>query len=176
MNLRFPWMLSVCVLTCAPLMMSQAEYVGADEIPVAAIEHDGPVDFQREVLPILRKSCLACHNSTDAEGDLILESPEEMLKGGSEGPSIIKGDGEGSYLFELASHRVEPVMPPEGNDVEAPNLTGEELALSKLSRGEACESISWPAASNGGHDGFTSTSRPSALHLCLLLTCRLCVR
>ena len=61
------------------LFAAPARRSGADEIPIAAIEHEGSVDFQKEVLPILRKNCLACHNSTDAEGDLILETPEAML-------------------------------------------------------------------------------------------------
>ncbi len=109
----------------------QIQVVG-DEIPIAAIEHEGPVDFQKEVLPILRKNCLACHNSTDAEGDLILETPEAMLQGGGEGPAIVKGNGAESYMIQLAAHQVEPVMPPEDNGVEAANLTSEELGLLKL--------------------------------------------
>ena len=120
-------------LMVVPVLLGalQIQVVG-DEIPIAAIEHDGPVDFQKEVLPILRKNCLACHNSTDAEGDLILETPEAMLQGGGEGPAIVKGNGAESYMIQLAAHQVEPVMPPEDNGVEAANLTSEELGLLKL--------------------------------------------
>ena len=114
------------------LFSTPARQCGADEIPIAAIDHQGPVDFQKEVLPILRKNCLACHNSTDAEGDLILETPEAMLTGGAEGPAIVKGNGAESYMLQLAAHQVEPVMPPEDNGVEAGNLTSEELGILKL--------------------------------------------
>ena len=114
------------------LFATPARQCGADEIPIAAIDHQGPVDFQKEVLPILRKNCLACHNSTDAEGDLILETPEAMLTGGAEGPAIVKGNGAESYMLQLAAHQVEPVMPPEDNGVEAGNLTSEELGILKL--------------------------------------------
>ena len=51
-------------------------------IAIAAVKHDGPVDFEKEILPILRRSCLACHNATQKESDLILESPAAILKGG----------------------------------------------------------------------------------------------
>lgn len=55
----------------------------ADPIAIAEIKHEGPVDFSKEVLPILRRNCLACHNATDAESDLVLESPASILLGGA---------------------------------------------------------------------------------------------
>ena len=42
-----------------------------------------PVEFERDVYPILEANCIACHNVTVAEGDLILENLEAILKGGS---------------------------------------------------------------------------------------------
>ena len=41
--------------------------------------------LRNEVLPILKKSCLACHNATQKESDLVLESPQSILKGGASG-------------------------------------------------------------------------------------------
>ena len=60
-------------------------------IPIADVKHDGNVDFEKEVLPILRKKCLACHNTTEAESDLVLETPQTILKGGSDGPAVVAG-------------------------------------------------------------------------------------
>ncbi len=104
----------------------------AAALPIAEVKHDGPVDFEKEILPILRRNCLACHNATDAESDLVLETPQTILKGGSEGPAVIASKSADSLMFKLASHGIDPVMPPEDNDVGAKNLTPEQLGLLKL--------------------------------------------
>jgi len=109
--------------------------VAADKpkpLAIAEVKHEGPVDFEKEVLPILRRSCLACHNTSDKESDLVLETPQAILKGGSEGPSVVAGKSAESLLLQLAAHQKEPVMPPAGNDVKAKNLTPDELGLIKL--------------------------------------------
>ena len=102
-----------------------------EPIPIADIQHEGEVDFAKEILPILRKKCLACHNATDAEGELVLESPQTILQGGSEGPVIAAGKPMESRLLKLASFQDDPAMPPEDNDVGAAPLTPEELGLIK---------------------------------------------
>ena len=104
----------------------------AEGIEIATIERENDVDFQKDILPVLRKKCLACHNETDAESDLVLESPAAILKGGFEGPSVIAGNSDESLLLNVAAHRAEPIMPPEDNDADAENLTPEELGLLKL--------------------------------------------
>lgn len=105
----------------------------ADEaLPIAEIKHEGEVDFEKEILPLLRRNCVACHNATEAESDLVLESPETILKGGIEGPGVIPGNADESLVFQLAAHQRESFMPPEDNDVGAKNFTPEELGLFKL--------------------------------------------
>ncbi len=119
-----------------PLVMAAtlfgARYGQAEPIAAEAISHEGPVDFQRELLPVLQKKCLACHNATDAESGLVLESPATILKGGNEGPSVVAGKPDESLVYLLASHQQEPVMPPEGNSANAQNMTPAELGLLKL--------------------------------------------
>jgi hypothetical protein len=39
------------------------------------------VDFETQILPIFKRNCLACHNATDAEGDLVLETPGDDFEG-----------------------------------------------------------------------------------------------
>ena len=87
---------------------------------------------RRRFCPFCGGKCLACHNQTDAESDLVLESPEAMLKGGFEGPAIEPGKGAESLLLKVAAHQAEPLMPPEDNDVGAERLTSDELGLLKL--------------------------------------------
>jgi WD40 repeat protein len=104
----------------------------AAPIDIAEIKREGDVDFEKEVLPIFRRNCLACHSATEAQSDLVLESPQTILKGGSEGPAVVPGKGSESRLIKLASKQKEPFMPPPDNDVKAKPLTPQELGLIKL--------------------------------------------
>jgi WD40 repeat protein len=101
-------------------------------IAIAEIKRDSPVDFQKEVLPILNKHCVACHNAATNEGSLILESPAAILKGGDSGPSVIAKKSVDSYLLQVASRQSEPYMPPLDNKVNATPLSPEELGILKL--------------------------------------------
>ncbi len=101
-------------------------------IAIARLELGRAVDFGRDLLPVLRKSCLACHNQTIALGGLILETPESVLKGGAGGPVVVPEKSDESLLLQRAAHRVQPFMPPPGNKVGAVALTPDELGLLKL--------------------------------------------
>jgi len=116
------------------LLCTFAPTVAADEtvIEIAALDRATPVDFQTEVLPILRQNCLACHSKTKREGDLVLESAADLLTGGASGAAAEPGKGEESLLLMRASGQSDDLMPPQGNSVAAKNLTPEELGLIKL--------------------------------------------
>lgn len=77
---------------------------------------------------MLRQNCLACHNSSDAEGDIVLETVAAIL----ESESVVAGKPDDSPLLTLSAHQDDPVMPPEDNEVKAKNMTPEQLGLIKL--------------------------------------------
>lgn len=115
------------------LMLAAAQVVWAQTpIPIAKIDRSEAIDFEAEILPILRRSCLACHNAGEANGSLVLETPATILKGGDSGPAAVAKNGAGSLLLEVAAHQSEPIMPPPDNDVGAKTLTTQELGLLKL--------------------------------------------
>ncbi len=87
------------------------------------------VDFDRDVVPALRANCLPCHNKSTTKGDLLLESPADMIKGGETGPALQPGKAAESLLFKLASHTAKPRMPPRENKVNAVELTPQQLGL-----------------------------------------------
>lgn len=122
------------VAACAAIVQLSESIHSAEGKPIqiAAVKHNGPVSFQKEVLPIFRRNCLACHNATDAESDLVLETAAQILKGGAEGPAVVAGKSGESLLLMLASHQKDPIMPPADNDVKAKDLTPEQLGLIKL--------------------------------------------
>ncbi len=123
---------AILAMSATQLMGTGARAAADDEIPIAEIQRDEPVNFQKEVLSIFRRKCLACHNATDAESDLVLETPPSILKGGSQGPAVVAKNSGDSLLLRVASHQEEPFMPPEDNKVGAMPLTSDELGLIKL--------------------------------------------
>jgi WD40 repeat protein len=101
-------------------------------IPVSPLERPEPVDFAKEVYPVLKRNCLACHNTTKAKANLNLETPELIAKGGDTGPAIIAGKGSESLLLTSAAHLDEDlIMPPPTNAVKAVALTSKELGVLK---------------------------------------------
>lgn len=88
-----------------------------------------PVEFERDVYPILEANCIACHNVTVAEGDLILENLEAILKGGSTGPAVVAEKPDESLIYKLARRGDEPVMPPLPNDRQAKQLDPKQLGI-----------------------------------------------
>lgn len=84
-------------------------------IPFLALILAGPaqaVDYQSEVVPILKKYCVSCHNGEDREGELSLESFREMLKGGEHGAVLMPGDSKNSRLIRVLTGLSKPAMPP----------------------------------------------------------------
>lgn len=120
------------VVAIAAALSFSANDLRAEPLPVADLQRTEPVNYATEVYPFLKANCLACHNSTKAKADLLLESPKDMIRGGESGPAIEPGNGENSFLFTTAAHIEEPTMPPTNNKSKAKNLTPEQLALLKL--------------------------------------------
>ncbi len=123
---------STYMLYIASIYILLSQNVVAEPIPIAALKRGAPVSFEKEILPILQRSCLACHGANDANGELVLESPQTILRGGDSGPAVVAGKSGESLMLQLAAHQDDPVMPPEGNDVSAKPLTSQELGLLKL--------------------------------------------
>jgi WD40 repeat protein len=129
--------LFTAMLLSHSIPLRAAETKSADNppkpIPIAKLKHSKPVDFDKEILPILKNNCLACHNKTTAKGRLVLETPQDILKGGDSGPAAAPKQSSSSLMLKAASHQIEDtVMPPPANKVQASDLTPEELGLIKL--------------------------------------------
>ena len=101
-------------------------------IAIAEIKRTTTVDFEKEILPLLKNNCLACHNQTTTKAELVLENPKTILKGGETGPAVVPGKSSESLLLQVASHQTKPNMPPRENKVAAVNFTPDELGLIKL--------------------------------------------
>ena len=121
-SLRTSWLIVLAVVSATAFAQNKP-------IPIAEIKRDKPVDFEKEILPIFKANCLACHNATKAKAKLSLEDPAAIRKGGETGPAVVPGKSAESLLMVGATLRDDPIMPPKGNKVKAKNLTSHELGL-----------------------------------------------
>ena len=84
-----------------------------------------PVDYLKQVKPLLAERCLSCHGPLQQSAGLRLDTAALIRKGGRGGPAVRPGDISGSALLRrVAAPKGAGRMPPDG---EA--LKPEEIAL-----------------------------------------------
>ncbi|MEZ0543060.1 c-type cytochrome domain-containing protein [Fibrella arboris] len=72
--------------------------------------------YDQIVNPILQTRCVQCHNAEKSKGDLRMDTPEKLTKGGENGPIFIVGKGADSEMIKrcLLDESDEHHMPPKG--------------------------------------------------------------
>jgi WD40 repeat protein len=128
-------------------------------IEAAPVKLGHPVDFEKDVYPILENNCLACHNAGIAESKLSVETADSIRKGGKRGPAVVPKNLAASVLFQLASHAGQPAMPPLPNTVDAKALSPQELGILKQ---WILEGAKGGAASS--HDSTKWQPVPASMH------------
>ena len=87
----------------------------------SAGERPKPVDFERDVRPILATNCAGCHSAERPKAGLDLRSVASMMRGGKSGPASSPSDPDGSLLLERIA---QGEMPPG----KARKLSADEVA------------------------------------------------
>lgn len=91
--------------------------VSATADPVRLAQNTDSINFSEEVWPIFLSRCVKCHGPETQKGDLRLDSPEAIEKGGAFGPVIKAGEPDESVLYEFIT--LDPdedeAMPAEGD-------------------------------------------------------------
>ena len=119
---------ALLMLTPATLSAQEKGDDDAKPIKVVKLDRKDPVLYEKDVEPIFRKRCVACHGGNIKESRFDMGSYEAVVKGGKRGAAVVPGKAESSHLYRMSGHTQKPFMPPED---ETP-LTPEELALIKL--------------------------------------------
>ncbi len=111
---------------------------------------DTPVDFRRDVLPVLSENCFTCHgpDSKTRKADLRLDVKESALR--TKDPVIVPGNGGESELF----HRVSST---DADEVMPPPKSGKKLTVSQI---EVLKKWIDQGARWKGHWAFEPISRP----------------
>ncbi len=98
------------------------------------------IDFEKQILPILKESCFKCHEKEKEDngkikkpkGGLRLDSAEAIMKGGKDYPSenVVAGKPDASWLLKTMTlpESDEMAMPPEG---KGDRVSAENQALVK---------------------------------------------
>jgi mono/diheme cytochrome c family protein len=79
-----------------------------------------PVDFGKDVQPVLTENCKACHSGITPPANLRLDSAEGVTAGSASGPVIVPGNSKESKLVQRIARKEMPPTKP---------LTDEQIAL-----------------------------------------------
>jgi len=105
------------------------EYISASEEEETIEVIDSLKLYENVVAKILDQKCIQCHNTSKQKGELSLISKDVILKGGTSGLTVVKGNASESKLYSrlLLPISDEEHMPPEGKE----QLTKDEIWLIK---------------------------------------------
>ena len=107
-----------------------AVLIGAST-PFAKSASAEPVSYWREIAPMLKRNCVACHREGQAEGGLSLETPDALKQGGDSGELFDLKQSVESLIYVRVTDE-DDIMPPDDNSVGAERLKADELARLKL--------------------------------------------
>jgi hypothetical protein len=125
---------SFCALGIA-LGLVVAGSVSAEDVKVDVSKLPAPakktgVTYDKDIKPIVEKSCLKCHSGDRPKGRYDMSTLEGVLKGGHEGVAVKAGKSAESAIVHYVADLVpEYEMPPIPKRKDFPALKKEEVAL-----------------------------------------------
>ena len=109
MKMIDPFRVVTSLVAATAIVLGGADVLGA--------EVAGQVSFTKQVVPILRVNCNACHKPDKTKGDLDLTTQAAILKGGKHGAVIVPGKPEESRLMKMIVGDP-PEMPDDGDPLK----------------------------------------------------------
>ena len=141
------------------LVMATLVVFALSSSPVLAAEA-GDIDYARDIKPVLKERCYACHGALKQEAGLRLDTGALVRKGGDSGEVLDIGDPATSVLIERIAARDEADrMPPEGRP-----LAVEEIELFKrwIADGALSPADEEPEPHPSDHWAFKRPAVPSS--------------
>src|SRR5262245_9672300 len=116
------------------------------------------VDYTRDIKPILRERCYACHGALKQKAQLRLDTVALMVAGGKSGSAVKPGDPAGSLLLDRVGDPEESTrMPPEGKPLTADQIATLKAWIEQGAKGPPDEK---PEADPKSHWSFQPVRRP----------------
>ena len=101
----------LCLVLGSLLFLAGRLVAGTSNPPPSPAEAEF---FEKEIRPVLVRSCGECHGTKQHRGELRLDSRQGVLKGGETGPAVVLGDPAKSLLILAVRHEGDLQMPPKG--------------------------------------------------------------
>jgi hypothetical protein len=99
-----------------------------------------PVDYGRDVKPLLRARCCACHGALKQKAKLRLDTADAIHRGGRHGPAVQPGEPAASLLIERVTETdAARRMPPEGRPLSGQEVTALRTWIVQGAKGPADE-------------------------------------
>ncbi len=124
----------------------------------AALAKESAVDYSRDIKPILKERCFACHGALKQKAGLRLDTAAMMRRGGDGGPAVVAGKVADSLLVGRITSKDDALrMPAEGKP-----LTAEQIALIKtwIEQGATSPQNEQPEQDPREHWAFKKPVRP----------------
>ncbi len=134
--------------------------IAAAAVTAGAGDAMGEVDYLRDVKPLLRERCYACHGALKQESGLRLDTAAALLKGGESGPVVIPGDAATSLIVQrVATADPADRMPPE-HEGEMFKVAEVDVLRSWIAGGAAGPDGESPEPDARDHWAFRPVVRP----------------
>ena len=116
------------------------------------------VDYAREIKPLLRERCFACHGALKQNNGLRLDTADLMKRGGKHGPALVARKPEQSLLVaKVSATDLSERMPPEGDALKPEQI---DLLRRWIAAGAPAPKEEKPEPSPSDHWAFRPVVRP----------------
>jgi hypothetical protein len=131
-------------------------------VPPAFAAEATPVDYTREVKPLLAAHCYKCHGASQQKGGLRLDTAAFARQGGKHGPAVQPGRSAASLLVQLVegTHADLARMP-----YKKPPLAGAQIALLKAWIDQGASAPTDEQPETAAHWAFVAPVRPPVPNL-----------
>ena len=128
-------------------------------IPVSAFADE--TEYLKNIKPLLRERCYACHGALKQEGGLRLDTVASAIQGGDSGAAIRKGNTEASLLLKRVTATDESERMPPIHEGET--LPSEQITLLKdwIAAGANGPMDEQPETDPDKHWAFQTIARPT---------------
>src|SRR6266404_9070420 len=121
-----------------------------------------PIDYTRDVKPILTKNCITCHGAVKQRSGLRLDTAKAAFEGGNSGPVIVAGKSAASRIIHAVTGTHDaPKMPPKGPRLDASQIALLKRWIDEGARAPASETVQTTTNPKGKHWSFQPIKRPA---------------
>ena len=121
-----------------------------------------PVDYVRDIKPILAKNCYECHGPQKQRSGLRVDTAATLLQGGDSGPAIVPGKSGESRLIQAVTGTGDiQRMPPREPRLSADQITALKAWIDQGAPAPAAEQPHKSLGREAKHWAFQSPVRPA---------------